>query len=84
MDELGGIGKLLVYAGVALAAVGGLLIVAGRTPGVADLFSWLGRLPGDISIKRDNVSFYFPLATSVIVSLLLSLLVYLVNVIGKR
>ncbi len=84
MDALGGIGKLLVYAGVALAAVGGLLIVIGRTPGAADLFSWLGRLPGDISIKRDNVSFYFPLATSVVVSLVLSLLLYLVNWIGKR
>lgn len=84
MDALGGIGKLLVYAGVALAAVGGLLIAIGRTPGAADLFSWLGRLPGDISIKRDNVSFYFPLATSVVVSLVLSLLLYLVNWIGKR
>ncbi|WP_279384257.1 DUF2905 domain-containing protein [Geotalea toluenoxydans] len=38
---------------------------------------WLGRLPGDIYIKRENFSFYFPLATSILVSLLLSLILWL-------
>ena len=60
-------GKLLVVGGVALAALGLLTIV-----GIP-----FGRLPGDIVVKRGNFSFYFPLATSIVLSILLSLLLAL-------
>ena len=64
------LGKILILFGVLLAVVGVVLHFAGRIP-------WLGRLPGDILIRRDNFTFYFPLATSVVVSAVLSLLLYL-------
>lgn len=65
-----GFGKLLIVAGVILIVVGLLFTFRANIP-------WLGRLPGDIHIKRDNVEFYFPLATSLLISAVLSLLFYL-------
>lgn len=53
--------------GGALVLVGLLLSLGGRIP-------WLGRLPGDIVIERESFRFYFPLATSIIISIVLSLL----------
>jgi hypothetical protein len=67
-------GKLLIVFGLLIAAVGVVLVLAGRLP-------WLGRLPGDISIQRGNWTFYFPLATSILVSLVLTLLFWL---LGRR
>ena len=67
MPELG---KLLVVVGLALAAVGVLLWF-----GVGK--SWLGRLPGDIHYSRGYFSFYFPLVTCIIVSIILTLLLRL-------
>ncbi len=69
---LGALGKGLVVIGVCLAAVGVLLIVADRFPGLR-----LGRLPGDIAVERDRFRFYFPLGTSILLSVLLSLLLWL-------
>jgi len=65
-----GFGKLLILAGLALIAAGALFLLAGKLP-------WLGRLPGDISIERGNFSFYFPIATSILVSIVLSLLFWI-------
>ncbi len=64
MDSLG---KMLILFGVVLALLGGLLLVAGKIP-------YLGRLPGDIVIRRENWSVYFPLTTSILISILLTLL----------
>lgn len=64
-------GKLLVFAGLALAAVGALLWLGGR------IFPWLGRLPGDIRIDGERGSFHFPVVTCLLVSLLLSALLAL-------
>lgn len=64
MDSLG---KVLILVGVVLALLGGLLLVAGKIP-------YLGRLPGDIVIRRENWSVYFPLTTSILISILLTLL----------
>ena len=61
------LGKLLIVFGVVLALVGGLLLLVGKVP-------FLGRLPGDIVIRRENWSFYFPLTTSIVISILLTLL----------
>lgn len=84
MTEWGGFGKLLIGLGVAVALVGGLLLLADRIPGVSHLFSWMGKLPGDIFIKRDNFSFFFPLATSIVLSVVLSLVFYLISWIFRR
>jgi hypothetical protein len=64
------LGKLMVVAGVVIAVLGALLWSgAGR--------SWLGHLPGDIHYTKGNFSFYVPLATCLLVSLLLTLLLWL-------
>lgn len=63
------IGKLLIVVGLLIAGLGVLMLLAGRVP-------WIGRLPGDIYIRRGNWSFYFPLATSLIVSLVLTLILW--------
>lgn len=65
--ELGGLGRLLIFLGLVLAAVGLIFVVLGRLPGIP-------RLPGDILIRRGNVTFYFPLATSLLISVLLTLI----------
>jgi hypothetical protein len=64
------LGKSLIIVGLIIAAVGVLLTLAGRIP-------WLGRLPGDIYIKKENFTFYFPLATSIIISVVLTLILWL-------
>jgi hypothetical protein len=64
--------KGIILLGVVLIVVGLLLLVFQKVP-------FLGRLPGDFLIKRDKFTFYFPLATSIIVSLLISLVLYLFN-----
>jgi hypothetical protein len=66
------LGKLFIALGIVLIALGAALVLAGRIPG-------LGRWPGDIYIRRGNFTFYFPLVTSVVVSLLLTVVMYLVN-----
>ncbi len=65
--ELSGLGRTLIFLGLGLLAVGAVLVVVGRLGGIP-------RLPGDILIRRGNFTFYFPLATSLLVSLILTLL----------
>lgn len=65
-----GLAKLLILSGLVLVAVGVMVYASGR-------FTWLGRLPGDITIRRDGFTFYFPLATSILASIVISLLLYL-------
>lgn len=64
------VGKLLIIVGIVLVIAGMLLTFAGKIP-------FLGRLPGDIHVERENYSFYFPLGTCLLLSLLLSLLLWL-------
>jgi len=66
------LGKMLILSGVILALLGGLLLLAGK-------ILFLGRLPGDIVIRRERWSFYFPLTTSIVISILLTLLFSLFN-----
>jgi hypothetical protein len=66
------LGKLLLGLAAILAAVGVLLILAEKLPGLR-----IGRLPGDVSVERDRFRFYFPLGTSIAVSIVLSLLLWL-------
>jgi hypothetical protein len=69
MTELG---KILMVCGGMMLIVGVLLTLSGKIP-------WLGRLPGDIIIQRDNFSFYFPLTTCLLLSVVLSLVVALLR-----
>jgi Protein of unknown function (DUF2905) len=66
------LGKGLVLVGLLLMAAGALLWALGRVP-------YLGRLPGDVYIRRGNVSFYFPLATCIILSLVVSVILSLMR-----
>lgn len=84
MPEWSTFGKILIGIGFGIVVLGVLFVIVDRIPGVGNLFSWLGKLPGDISIKRENFSFYFPIATSIVLSILLSLLFYLVGWLFRR
>ena len=66
------VGKLLIVLGIILVVLGVVLVLAGRIPGV-------GRLPGDIYVRRGSFTFYFPLATSIVVSLVVTLVMYLLS-----
>lgn len=74
MTELSSLGKALVALGVLLVVLGAALWLGTKVP-------FLGRLPGDIVIKRDNFTFYFPLTTMLLLSLLLTLAL---NWLGRR
>lgn len=69
------IGKTLLYAGLLIAAAGALVILASKT-GIN-----LGKLPGDINIRRKNFSFHFPLVSSIIISIIISLII---NIFSKK
>ncbi len=76
MNGFGSLGRMLLGLGVLLVVVGALLLVAERFPGLR-----VGRLPGDIRVERGHFRFYFPLATSILLSLVLTLLLWL---FGRR
>ena len=84
MPEWSVFGKALIGLGLAILLIGVLMVVVDRIPGLGSAFGWLGKLPGDISIKRENFSFHFPLATSIVLSVFLSLLFYLVGWLFRR
>lgn len=63
------IGKFLILVGIIIIIVGVLLLMAGKIP-------YIGRLPGDIVIQRKNFTFYFPLATSILLSILITLVLW--------
>lgn len=65
------IGKSIIFLGIIIVIIGVILLFIDKLP-----FN-LGRLPGDIAIKKENFSFYFPITTSIIISIVLSLLFYL-------
>jgi len=68
------LGRMLLLIGVTLVFLGGVLLLAGKVP-------FLGRLPGDIVIERKNFTFYFPLATSILLSIVLTLIL---SLFGRR
>ena len=67
---LDGFGKTLIYLGIVLIIVGFVFSASGKIP-------WLGNLPGDIYIQRGRFTFYFPLATCLLVSVIITLVLYL-------
>jgi len=73
MDAFRETGKILIAVGIVLTGVGALLAFGGKLP------FRLGRLPGDIVYQGRNGSFYFPLVTCILLSVVLSLLMWVVN-----
>ena len=68
------LGKILIAFGLLIVLAGLVLLLVGRVP-------WIGRLPGDIHYQRGNFTFYFPLATSLLLSIVLMLILYF---LGRR
>jgi hypothetical protein len=66
---MAGLGKIFVLVGVVLVVFGLILYLGGKIP-------WLGRLPGDIYVERERFTFYFPLATCLIISVIITLVLY--------
>ncbi len=66
------LGKSLIVLGLVIAAVGVAITLGGK-------IDWLGRLPGDINIRRDNFSFHFPLTTCLLLSALISFILWLIR-----
>ncbi len=73
-DGIQFMGRILIFTGIILVVLGGLLLISGKAP-------WLGRLPGDIIVQRKNFTFYFPLATSILLSIIITLILWL---FGRR
>ena len=70
MGELSAFGKILIFIGIIMIVVGGLFLFGSKIP-------FIGRLPGHIAIQRKNFSFYFPITTGIIISIILSLIMWL-------
>ncbi len=67
---MGALGKLLILLGVLIIVIGFLLLIGEKIP-------WIGRLPGDIIIRKEKFSFYFPITTCIIISIILTLLFWI-------
>ncbi len=72
------LGKILLGFGLLMVMLGGVLLVAGN---LSEKVPWLGRLPGDLYLRRGNWSLYFPLATSILISLILAIVF---SLFGRR
>jgi cell division protein FtsX len=72
MNSLAYFGKLLLVLGAGIAVLGLVLLIAARIKGV-------GQLPGDFYLQRKNFTFYFPLTTSILISLVVSLLAWVIS-----
>ena len=70
MFGLGALGKLLILLGVFIILIGLFLLMGEKIP-------WVGRLPGDIIIKKEKFTFYFPITTSILISIILTLLFWI-------
>ncbi|NLJ42438.1 MAG: DUF2905 domain-containing protein [Bacteroidales bacterium] len=66
-------GKVLIVAGIVLIIAGIIIYFAGNKLG------WLGHLPGDIRIEKENVKFYFPVTTMILISILLSIVLWIIR-----
>jgi hypothetical protein len=77
MDPAREFGRLLLVGGILLAAVGGLLLIGGRLP------LRLGRLPGDIAVEGKRGSFYFPIVTCILLSVVLTVVLRLFSLFRK-
>ncbi len=77
MDDFSGFGRVLLVVGVVVAIIGLALMFGDRIP-------LLGRLPGDVAIRGDRWSFYAPIGTSILISVVLTLVLALLGTLGRR
>jgi Protein of unknown function (DUF2905) len=77
MDPARELGKWLILGGLILAAIGGLFLLGGKLP------LRLGRLPGDIAMEGKRGSFYFPVVTCILLSVVLTLVMWLVSIFRR-
>ena len=66
-------GKYIIFIGIAVVVIGVLIYL------LHDKFHWIGRLPGDIRIEKENFRFYFPIVTMIVFSLVLTLIINLIK-----
>ncbi len=69
--NFGTIGKILIFIGVCIIILGGILILFSKVP-------FIGKLPGDIHIKSEKFSLYFPIATSILISIVLTIIINII------
>lgn len=69
---MGEMAKIIIVIGVVLVLIGLIILFLQKVP-------FLGKLPGDILIKKENFTFYFPLSTSIVVSIIVCLILYLIS-----
>jgi hypothetical protein len=72
MFDFSNLGRFFIIIGLIIAGIGFALIIAGKVP-------WLGRLPGDFFFQGKNFSFYFPLTTGILISVILTLILWFIN-----
>ena len=77
MDSLAPVGRLIILFGIILVIVGLFLTYGPKIP-------YIGKLPGDIHIKKENFRFYFPIVTSITISIILTLILYIVGKFRSR
>jgi hypothetical protein len=70
-------GRVLIIAGLIIVAVGAAFLFSEK-------ISFLGKLPGDIRIERENFRFYFPLGTSILLSIILTAVLWIISLIGRK
>ena len=75
MGDLENLGKALIYTGLFIAIIGGIIALFGQN------LSWIGNLPGDIKIEKENFTLFFPLSSMILISLLLNLVIYLIRIL---
>lgn len=76
METFQPFGKILIVTGIVIVVIGIIFMFGDKIP-------FLGKLPGDITIKKENFSFYFPIVTSIVISILLSLIFYFISKIKR-
>jgi len=77
-DQFSSMGKMLIFLGASIAAIGVLIVLAQRSGGNG-WFGWFGNLPLDINIQKENFRFYFPIGSSILLSIILSLIIGVIN-----
>jgi hypothetical protein len=72
MSDFSGLGRILIVIGLVIAGIGLAIVFAGKIP-------WLDGLPGDFLFRGKNFSFYFPITTSIVISVILTLILWFIN-----
>ncbi len=77
MGNFNDLGRILIYVGILITVIGGLIYFFGNS------FSWLGHLPGDIKVEKENFAFYFPITTMILISLILNIIIKIMRYFFK-